>query len=146
MTKKKPCGCGGRSIQSGFVGGSVNSVCHGFTGGVTSHQSHVVPNPKIVFICWDQYFANTPAAVTSLTQFGNDLAQGGYWSGLSQYGVGAASLQGHVVIDMKAYPTPNSQNSGQAFSESQMQSQLSTWLNNGVVTRKPAGNEEDLVY
>jgi len=146
MKKKKPCGCGGRSIQSGFVGGSVNSVCHGFTGGVTSHQSHVVPNPKIVFICWDQYFTNTPAAVTSLTQFGNDLAQGGYWSGLSQYGVGAASLQGHVVIDMKAYPTPNSQNSGQAFSESQMQSQLSTWLNNGVVTPKPAGNEEDLVY
>jgi hypothetical protein len=67
-----PCGCGGRSIRSGFVGGSVNSVCHGFTGGVASHQSHVVPNPKIVFICWDQYFTDTPAAVTSLTQSGHD--------------------------------------------------------------------------
>ena len=126
--------------------GGVNSVCHGFTGGVTSHQSHVCPNPKLVFICWDQYFTDTPAAVTSLTQFGNDLCQGGYWRGLSQYSVGAPTLQGVVVINMKNYPTPNSKHPGQPFSESQMQSELIAWLNAGVVTPKPAGNEENLVY
>jgi hypothetical protein len=87
-----------------------------------------------------------PAAVSSLTQFGNDLCGGGYWRGLSQYGVGAPTLQGQVVINMKNYPTPNSQNPGQSFSESQMQNQLISWLNAGVVTPKPSGNEENLVY
>ena len=81
-----------------------------------------------------------------MDQFVSDLATGNYWSGLAQYGVGSCSLQGHVVINMKSFPTPNSQNPGKAFSESQMQSQLTTWLDKGVVAPKPAGNEENLVY
>jgi hypothetical protein len=99
-----------------------------------------------VLIYWDQYFTNTPAAVTSMDQFVSDLASGGYWSGLGQYGVGSVSLQGHVVINMSRYPTPNSRNPGIPFTEAQMQSQLITWLNDGVVTPRPAGNEENLVY
>jgi hypothetical protein len=147
METKRPCGCGGVSLKKNEDGeGGVNTPCHGFTGGVTAHQSHVVPNPSIVLIYWDQYFADTPAAVTSMDQCVSDLATFGYWGGLSQYGVGAASLRGHVVINMKTYPTPNSQNAGKAFSETQMQSQLTTWLDAGVVTPKPAGSEENLVY
>ncbi len=147
METKRPCGCGGVSVKDGVGGeGGVNAPCHGFTGGVTAHQSHVVPNPSIVLIYWDQYFTDTPAAVTSMDQCVSDLATFGYWGGLSQYGVGAASLHGHVVINMKTYPTPNSQNPGKAFSETQMQSQLTTWLDKGVVTPKPAGTEENLVY
>jgi hypothetical protein len=147
--RKSPCGCGGVSLRSDFRGqraGGVNQPCHGFLGGVTAHQSHIVPNPRIVLVYWDQYFTNTPAAVTSMDQFVSDLATGGYWGGLGQYGVGGASLQGHAVINMKTFPTPNSQNPGQAFSETQMQSQLIAWLDQGVVTPKPAGSEENLVY
>jgi hypothetical protein len=149
MIKRSPCGCGGVSLQSdpGVVAeAGVNSICHGFLGGVTAHQNHVVPNPRVVLIYWDQYFTDTPAAVTSMDQFVSDLATGNYWDGLSQYGVGAASFVGHVVINMTTFPTPNSQNPGQAFSASQMQSQLIAWLDNGVVTPKPAGDEENLVY
>jgi len=47
---------------------------------------------------------------------------------------------------MATYPTPNSQNPGVAFSESQMQSQLIAWLDAGVVTPAPAGAETSLVY
>lgn len=146
MEKKRPCGCGGVSLKLGQNASGVNNVCHGFTGGVTAHQGHVVPTPKVVLVYWDQFFTDTSAAVTSMDQFASDLASGNYWDGLGQYGVGAASIQGHVVIDMKTFPTPNSQHSGQAFSESQMQSQLTTWLDKGAVTPKPAGNEENLVY
>jgi hypothetical protein len=142
---RRPCGCGGVSVSSGSEAG-VNSKCHGYTGGVTGHQGHVVPNPQVVLIYWDQYFTNTPAAVTSVDQFLTDLASGGYWDGLTQYGVRGPSLNGHFVIDMTTYPTPNSQNPGVPFSESQMQNQLITWLDNGVVTPKPAGDEADLVY
>jgi hypothetical protein len=151
MQRKTPCGCGSLAIKSGPLdddddGGGVNQTCHGFLGGVSGHQGHVVTNPRIVVIYWDQYFTDTPAAVTSMGQFVSDLATGGYWDGLRQYGVGSASVAGHAVINMKTYPTPNSQNAGKAFSEAQMQSQLITWLNAGVVTPKPAGNEENLVY
>src|SRR5690348_6851263 len=147
--RKSPCGCGGVSSarsDSGGAAAGVNSPCHGFVGGVAAHQKHVTPKPQVVLIYWDQYFTDTSAAVTTMDQFVTDLASGGYWSGLSQYGVGAASLSGHAVIDMTKYPTPNSQHPGQAFSESQMQAQLVKWLNDGVVTPKPAGNEENLVY
>jgi hypothetical protein len=145
---KDPCGCGGVSqrADSKRVAGGVNQPCHGFLGGVTGHQNHVMPNPQIVVIYWDQYFTDTPAAVTSMNQFISDMASGGYWSGLGQYLVGTATLKGHVVIDMKTYPTPNSQNPGKSFSESQMQSQLTTWLDDKIVTPKPAGIEQNLVY
>ena len=71
---------------------------------------------------------------------------GGYWSGPRQYAVGVASLEGHAVINMTKSPTPNSQNPGKTSSESQPQAQLIQWLNDGVVTPKPAGNEENKVY
>jgi len=129
----------------GGVAGAVNSACHGFVGGVSGHQKHVVPNPQAVLIYWDQYLANTAAAVSSMDQFVSDQATGGYWSGLSQYGVGAGSPAGHAVINMTRYPTPNSQNPGKVFSESQMQAQLIHWLNDGLVTPKPAGNDENKV-
>ena len=146
---KSPCGCGGvSSVRSdlGGVAASVNGSCHGFVGGVSGHQKHVVPKPQVVLIYWDQYFTDTAAAVTSMDQFVSDLATGGYWSGLRQYGVGAAGLSGHAVINMTKYPTPNSQNPGKPFSESQLQAQLVQWLNDGAVTPKPAGNEENIVY
>jgi hypothetical protein len=120
---KSPCGCGGvssaRPESGGVAEGGVNSPCHGFTGGVTSHQGHVVPNPQIVLIYWDPGFGAGTAATTSMDQFVSDLAAGGYWDGLSQYGVGTVSFLGSVVIDVTAYPTPNTQNPGQVFSESQ---------------------------
>lgn len=128
-------------------GGGVNSPCHGFLGGVIAHQAHVVPNPRIFLIYWDQYFTNTPAAVVSMNQFVSDLASGNYWEGLNQYGVGGASFVGHVVIDMNVYLTPNSQNPNQPFSESQMQNQLVRWLGDpNVPIPRPVGNEVDLVY
>jgi len=47
---------------------------------------------------------------------------------------------------MTKYPTPNSQNPGKVVSESQMQAQLIQWLNDGLVTPKPAGHKENKVY
>jgi hypothetical protein len=147
---KRPCGCGEVSQRANAkpedMDGGLNSVCHGFLGGVNAHQSHVMPNPKIVLIYWDQYFTDTPDAVTSMDQFVSDMATGNHWPGLGQYGVGSASLQGHVVIDMKTYPTPNTSNPGKSFSESQMQTQLITWLDDKVVSPKPAGDELNLIY
>ncbi|MBV9536143.1 MAG: hypothetical protein JO321_12100, partial [Solirubrobacterales bacterium] len=99
-----------------------------------------------MLIYWDQYFTDTPEAVISMDQFVSDLANGSYWDGLIQYGVGTASLHGDVVIDMKTYPTPNSQHPGQTFSEQQMQTQLIAWLDQDEVWPKPAGDEENLVY
>jgi hypothetical protein len=106
----------------------------------------VVPGPRIVLVYWDQYFTSTPAAVTTMNQFVSDLAAGGYWSALGQYGVGTATLAASKVIDMTSFPTPNSQHPGQPFSESQMQDQLRTWLTGGAVAPLPAGDEKDLVY
>ena len=121
----------------------VNQPCHGNTFGVTGHGSHVIPGPRVVVIYWDQYFTDTPAAVTVMNQFITDLVTGTYIDGLGQYGVGRGSFQGSVVINMATYPTPNSQNPGVAFSESQMQAQLVTWLDRGVVT-PDAGRERNL--
>ena len=59
LLRKNPCGCGGVSLRSDFkerAGGGVNQPCHGFLGGVSAHESHVAPNPRIVLIYWDQYF------------------------------------------------------------------------------------------
>ena len=145
MSKTNPCGCGGLSLRPGAPGG-INQPCHGYTGGVEPHQGHVTPNPRIVVVYWDQYFTNTPAAVQSMDQFLSDLATGGFWDGLRQYGVGAASFAGHAIINMTTYPTPNSQNPGQAFSETQMQNQLIAWLDANVVSPKPVGDEVNLVY
>ena len=97
-------------------------------------------------IYWDQYFTDTPVAVTAMNQFITDLVTGTYIDGLGQYGVGRGSVQGSVFINMATYATPNSQNPGVAFSESQMQAQLVTWLDGGVVTPAPAGNETSLIY
>ena len=151
MTDKKlPCGCGGVSSPHSDLKTAapdvINQPCHGFLGGVTAHDKHVVPDPQIVLIFWDQYFTDTPAAVTTMNQFVSDLAAGNYWSGLSQYGVNAATLAGSVVIDMTSFPTPNSQHPGQPFSESQMQDQLRAWLSGGTVALQPAGDEKNLVY
>ena len=142
---RRPCGCGGISALEGS-GTDINEDCHGYQGGLAGHQGHVISNPQIVLIYWDQYFTNTSAAVTSMNQFVTDLASGGYFDGLSQYGVRGQSFRSHSVIDMTRYPTPNSQNPGVPFSESEMQSQLITWLSDGVVTPAPTGGEEDLVY
>jgi hypothetical protein len=81
-----------------------------------------------------------------MSQFVVDLATGNYWNGLGQYGVGRASFGGQKVIDTTKYPTPNSQNPNQPFAELQMQNQLKQWLDDGAVTPKPAGDEENLVY
>jgi hypothetical protein len=145
MSKRNPCGCGGVSLRSGAPAG-INQPCHGYTGGVDPHQGHVMANPRIVVVYWDQYFTGTPAAVQSMDQFLSDLATGGFWDGLRQYGVGAASFAGHAVINMATYPTPNSQNPGQSFSQAQMQNQLIAWLDKDVVNPKPAGDEANLVY
>ena len=147
MTNKNPGGCcGGVSSSPGVEpGGSPNSPCWGFTGGVTAHQGHVMPNPRIVLIYWDPHFFLAGIAMEAMDQFVSDLASGGYWDGLGQYGVGRPSFDGHLEIDFQKYPTPNSQNPGQAFSESQMQDQLIKWLDDGVVG-PPAGDETDLVY
>ena len=147
---KLPCGCGGvSSPHSGLetaAPDAINSKCHGFLGGVTAHDKHVVPVPQIVLVYWDQYFTDTPGAVTTMNQFVSDLATGGYWSALSQYGVGAATLAASAVINMTSFPTPNSQHPGQPFSERQMQDQLHAWLDRGRVTPRPAGDEKNLVY
>lgn len=146
----RPCGCGGvsqRMLKPGEKdAGGINGRCHGFLGGLDPHKGNVMPNPKIVAVYWDQYFTDTAAAVTTMNQLLSDLCSGGYWAALGQYLVGQASFQGSVVIDMKKYPTPNTGSPGKAFSESQMQAQLVKWLDDGVVTPKPAGNEVNLVY
>ena len=151
MTDKKlPCGCGGVSSPrldlKTAAPDAINQNCHGFLGGVTGHDKHVVPDPQIVLIFWDQYFTDTPGAVTTMNQFVSDLTTGDYWSGLTQYDVNAATVAGSVVIDMTSFPTPNSQHPGQPFSESQMQDQLREWLGGGTVTPTPAGDEKNLVY
>ena len=148
--RKQPCGCGGvasrRSDLVGVTSMAVNGTCHGYLGGVTGHQKHTVPNARIVLIYWDQYFTDTPAAVTSMDQFVTDLATGYYWNALSQYGVGSAMLNNHAVMNMQDFPTPNSKNPGKAFSPKDMQDQLEYWLTYDYVGPAPAGDEKNLVY
>jgi hypothetical protein len=127
----------------------VNQPCHGNTSGVVKHNFglSVIASPRVVVIYWDQYFTSTPEAVTTMNQFITDLVTGTYMDNLSEYGVGRGSLQGHVVINVTTFPTPNSQHPGDPFSELQMQTQLIEWLDRGVVTPAPAPrNEASLVY
>src|SRR5579871_1458247 len=131
----RPCGCcgGARSKEALDVTGGVNEPCHGNTFGVNNHGSHVIARPAIYFIYWDSYFTTTPAAVTSMNQFGTDMVSNYYVDGLSQYGIGRGSFAGSSVIDMTKYPTPNSSKPGVAFAESDVQSQLTKWMDDGVV-------------
>jgi len=99
-----------------------------------------MPNPRVVLIFWDNYFSTTPAAVTSMNQFVWSLVAGPYMKGLQQYGVIGGSVAGSIVINMKTYPAPASLNEGQ------LNAQLTAWLDNGTVTPKPAGDEQNLVY
>jgi hypothetical protein len=140
----RKCGVSQSLLAAGATG--VNAACHGNTAGVSSHNGHVIGNPRILLIFWDQYFTTTPAAVSTMSQFVSDLVTGPYMLGLNQYGVGMGSVVASVVINMANYPTPNSTSPGVPFSEDQMQAQLVGWLSVGVVTPSPVGNETDLVY
>jgi hypothetical protein len=150
MTQQRnPCGCGGVSTSQGRNtggDGGINRPCHGGRVGVITSKGHVTPNPKIVLIYWDQYSSDTPGSVTMMNQFVTDLTTGDYWQALGQYGVGAASFEGYFVIDMKKYPTPNSVTAGTVVNEDQLQNQLIQWLDDGLVTPAPAGDEVNLVY
>jgi hypothetical protein len=125
---------------------AVNQGCHGNVSGVSGHDQHVVANPKVVLIYWDQYFTTMPSAVSETNRFVTDLLGGTYIDGLRQYGINRGSLQASFVIDMSAFPTPNSRNPGAAFSESPMQEQLIAWLDANAVSPAPAGDETSLVY
>src|SRR5579872_4673192 len=134
-----PCrGCGASSV-SGADG--VNSDCHGSTGGVSKHNSHVTPNPRVVLFFWDSYFSATAAAVTSMNEFVWSLvASGPYMKALKQYGVNNGTVADPVVIDMQRYPAPDK------LDESQLQAQLIVWLDNNPAIPKPATDEQNLVY
>jgi hypothetical protein len=96
-----------------------------------------VLHPQIVPIYWDTAFAATPNLVTSMDQFLSDLATGDYWAGLSQYGVGTATVAPNVVINVKKFPTPNSQNPGVKWGPTQLQNWLVARLQDGTVTPTP---------
>jgi hypothetical protein len=117
-----------------------NAPCHGFTGGVTSHNRHVVQNPRVVIIYWDSSFATNPEAISSLNQLVSDLLIGSFMEGLAQYEVNLGSVVGSVVIDNARYPIPAKINSD-GFT-----SQLTKWLDDGAVVPKPSSNERNLVY
>ena len=142
------CGCGLSGNRRGQRGAGVNSTCHGNLGGVSAHGGHVIVQPKVVAIYWDEYFVHNPGAVSTMNQFLTDLVTGTFMEGLSQYGVGPGTLQASFVIDPNDFPTPNTQNPGVAFKEADMQNQLLAWLDPGtaVVTPAPAENENNLVY
>jgi len=99
-----------------------------------------------VAIYWDHYFTTVSDSVVTMNQFITELVTVTYMDGLSQYGVGRGSFQGAVVISTINFPTPNSQHPGVTFSEDDMQRQLIAWLDMGIVTPQPAGNETSLVY
>jgi hypothetical protein len=120
----------------------VNEPCHGYTGGVSAHDGHVTPNPKVFVIYWDPYFTSTPAAVNSMNQFVSDLTVGNYINGLAQYGVFPGALLGSTVINMTKYPAPRTR----PLTEDELQSQLVAWLNDGIVSPVPTVNEANKVY
>jgi hypothetical protein len=138
--KKK---CHGNPTPFANEPADINQACHGNMSGVSNHGGHVIANPKMVLIFWDEYFASTPDAVSAMRQFVSELVSGPYMLGLGQYGVGQGAVVETVVINMSAYPAPNP---SVPFSEKQLAAQLITWLSLGVVAHTPASNETDLVY
>jgi hypothetical protein len=107
---------------------------------VSAHEGRVIPQPEVFAIYWGSYFTSNPGAVDLMNQFLTDLVTGPYLNGMRQYGVSAGSLAGSVVIDLAAYPAPVQ------LKPSAAQSQLIAWLDAGVVSAKPAGNERNKVY
>ena len=118
----------------------VNDPCHGFTGGVTAHNGHVIARPAVFVIYWDAYFQTNPDAVSSMNRFVGDLVGGAYMIGLRDYGVGFGSFAGSVVLDLKTHPAPAS------LSNTQLASTLVDWLNDGTVPQKPTINDTSHVY
>jgi len=139
--KKSGCGCG-VSIQNAELGGATNSICHGFTGGVAIGGGRRLRIPRVVLVCWDNFFVTTPAAVTSATLLVKDLVTGPFMNGLVQYGISRGSVNNPITLDTKTFPAPVTWDSnGNAD-----QTQVLAFVNNNNISPKPAVNEGSLIF
>ncbi|PTL80858.1 hypothetical protein DAT35_26350 [Vitiosangium sp. GDMCC 1.1324] len=121
-------------------GGGVNMPCHGYTGGVSSHQGRVLTDPRIIAVFWDPAFTISSPLVGSMSLLLTDVLSGSFVKGLQEYEVGVGSSIGVHIIDTKKYPPPSKIDAGG------IQSQLAKWLDDGAVTPKPDAHEGRKVY
>jgi hypothetical protein len=117
-------------------GGSVNSGCHTYTGGVKAGKKHIMRTPQVVAIFWGQNSND----VTPLGQLLSDLITGPFMNGLVQYGVDRGSVTTIPVNDDQNNPAPTT------LDKSQVAQQLNKWFQDGTVSPVPAVNETNLLY
>jgi hypothetical protein len=130
-------------LAEGTVFGGVNNTCHSYTGdGVTPHGERIIRHPRVVVIAWGHYYVMNPNVVTAGVQLLTDLVgDGGYLTGLAQYGVAHGTVVGSVTIDTdSANPAPAT------IDRDPIRDQLIQWLRGGTVIPAPAKNEDSLLY
>jgi hypothetical protein len=142
---------GGLRMANGFVGraseggigrscSEVNTVCHGYTGGVSLPNGNVAKNvvmtsPKVYAIYWDEYFRANPQAVYTMNQFFSQILTGLYMRQLEQYGVGQGRFLGSsTIVPDPVTPPPAS------LGADQIVTQLRQWITSGTVTVQPQRN------
>lgn len=122
--------------------GEVNNPCHGWTGVVPGNRHHVMASPRVYAIYWDDYFTQNPDAVELMSQFFREILAGPYMHQLAQYGVGAATLSGSVVVS----PDAAARSQVSADHPEYLEARLRTWIEQGTVTERPARDERNPLY
>jgi hypothetical protein len=122
--------------------GEVNNPCHGWTGVVPGNRHHVMASPRIYAIYWDEYFERNPGAVELMNEFFREILAGAYMRQLKQYGVGAGTLSGSLVVP----PDSAARSQISADHPEYIAAQLRKWIERGTVTERPARGERNPLY
>lgn len=125
------------ALNAAGAGGETNEDCHGNTGGIEPHDKVIIPNVRVMVLCWGKFYEDHPAAASNAFALCRDLVTGPYFNGLAQYGVGRGSMAGSANINFTSPPA--------TLSEDEARDTLLGWLKGGVPVT-PAKDEGSLLY
>jgi hypothetical protein len=118
---------------------AVNTDCHSLSLQVPANDKHVLRRPRVIPIMWGHSYATARRTSRQLGGLLRDLATGRFMNGLAQYGVARGSVASPIIVDITGTePT--------TLSRDDIQDQLTTWLDDGTVSPKPAVNERNRLY
>jgi hypothetical protein len=118
-------------------GDGTNASCHGNTDGVDPNEKAIIPNVRVMVVCWGKFYDDHPDALDSAYALCKDLVTGPYLNGATQYGVGRGSMVGSARIVDTAPPA--------TLSPDEARSRIVGFVRD-TIPDKPAINEQALLY
>lgn len=116
---------------------TTNEGCHGNTDGIEPNDKVIIPNVRVMVLCWGKFYEDHPDAADNAFALCRDLVSGSYLNGLAQYGVGRGSMAGSANINFTGPPA--------TLSEDEARDNLLSWLRDNPLLA-PAVDEASLLY